>query len=53
MHFEAGKKLNSDMHLEAVSEAVWRCIWRQRSCNVEIHWEAVIESVWRCTWRPR
>jgi hypothetical protein len=50
------------MHLEAVMEQVWRCIWR--SCNFEMHLkakiklnsamhlEAVIERVWRCTWRP-
>jgi len=41
------------MHLEAVIERVWRCIWRLRSCNSEMHLEAVIERVWRCTWSPR
>jgi len=53
------------MHLEAVIERVWRCIWRPRSSNSEMQLEAqiklnsemdleaVIERVWRCTWRPR
>jgi len=41
------------MHLEAVIERVWRCVWRPRSCNSEMHLEAVIERVWRCIWRPR
>jgi hypothetical protein len=53
------------MHLEAVMERVWRCIWRPRSSNSlmhleaeiklnsEMHLEAEIEPVWRCTRRPR
>jgi len=47
MHLEAEIKL----HLEAVIERVWRCIWRPRSSNSEMHLEAVIERVWRCTGR--
>ena len=34
--------MNSEMHLEAVIERIWRCTF-----------EAVIKRVWRCTWRPR
>jgi len=34
--------VNSEMHLEAVIERIWRCTF-----------EAVIKRVWRCTWRPR
>jgi hypothetical protein len=53
------------MHLEAVIEQVWRCIWRPRSSYSEMHLEAeiqlnsemnlvaVIKRVWRCTWRLR
>jgi len=56
--------VNSEMHLEAVIERVWRCNWRPRlselrdalrgreRVNSEMHLEAVIERVWRCTWRP-
>jgi hypothetical protein len=52
------------MHLEAVIERVWTCIWRPRSSNSEMHLEAeiklnsemhleaVIEQVWRSTERP-
>jgi len=55
-----GDWVNSEMHLEAVIEWVWRCTWRPWSCelagrnraSLEIHLEAVIERVWRCTWRP-
>jgi hypothetical protein len=43
MHLEAEIKLNSEMHLEAAIEQVWRCIWRPRSCNSEMHLEAVIK----------
>jgi hypothetical protein len=32
------------MHLEAVIERVWRCIWRPRSYNSEMHLEVMIES---------
>jgi hypothetical protein len=32
------------MHLEAVIEQVWRCIWRARSFNSEIHLEDMMES---------
>jgi hypothetical protein len=51
------------MHLEAVTERVWRGIWRPRSSNSEMHLEAVIklnsemyleaviERVWRSTGR--
>jgi hypothetical protein len=47
------------MHLEAMMERVWRCIWRPKSSNSEIHLEAniklnpkmhlevMIELVWR------
>ena len=51
MDLEAEIELDSDMHLQAVIERVWRCIWRLRSSNSEMHLEAVIERVWRCTWR--
>jgi len=52
--------VNSEMHMEAVIERVWRCTWRPSSSEfggsshlgVKIHLEAVIERVWRCTWRP-
>ena len=47
MHWGAKIKLNSEMHLEAAIEQVWRSIWRPRSCNSEMHLEAVIERVWR------
>jgi len=47
--------VNSEMHLEAVIDTVWRCTWRPRSgvikdalggCDrgsLEMHWEAKIE----------
>ena len=56
--------MNSEMHLEAVIERVWRCTWRpglselrdafggRDRVNSEVHLEAVIERVWRCTERP-
>jgi len=47
MHLKGENKLNSEMHLEAEIERVWRCTWRPRSCNTELHLEAVIEQVWR------
>jgi hypothetical protein len=53
MHLEVEIKLNSEMHLEAVIERDWRCIWRPRSSHSEMHLEAVIERVWRCTWRSK
>jgi hypothetical protein len=31
------------MHLEAVIELVWKCIWRPRSSNAEMHLEAEIK----------
>ena len=43
MHLEAEIDLNSEMHLEAVIERVWRCIWKRRSNNSEMHLEDVIE----------
>jgi len=55
MYLEAEIKLNSEMHLEAVIERVWRRSWRPRSrefgdalggrdrASLELHWEAVIE----------
>ena len=42
MHLEAEIKLNSEMHLEAVIEGVWRYTWKPRSCNSELHLEADI-----------
>jgi hypothetical protein len=42
MHLEAEIELNSEMHLEAVIERVWRCTWRPRSCNSEMHLKAKI-----------
>jgi len=52
-------RVNSEMHLEAVIEWIWRCMWRPWSCelagrnraSLEIHLGAVIERVWICTWR--
>jgi len=44
MHLEAENKLNSEMHMEAEIERVWRCIWRPRSSNSENHLEAVMEA---------
>ena len=64
MHLEAMIKLNSEMHLEAVIERVWRCIWRLTSSNAEMpleaeiklnserHLEAVTEQVSRWIWMP-
>jgi uncharacterized protein YndB with AHSA1/START domain len=64
-HLPAEIEFNSEMHLEAEVERVWRCIWRPRSSNSkihleaeiklnsEMHLEAAIERVWRCIWRPR
>jgi hypothetical protein len=55
MHLEAEIELSSEMHLEAVMELVWRCIWRPRSSNsrdslggrdragLKMHLEAEIE----------
>jgi hypothetical protein len=31
------------MHLEAVIERAWKCIWRPKSSNSEIHLEADIK----------
>jgi len=54
-------RVNSEMHLEAVIERVWRCTWRPCLCKLggrnwassEIHLEAVNERVWSdATWRP-
>ena len=54
MHLEAEIKLNSEMHLEAVIEQVWRCIWAAEirrlsdalggrdQASLEIHLEAAI-----------
>jgi hypothetical protein len=44
---------NSEMHLEAVIEEVWRCTWRRWSCefggrgrvSLELHFEAQIERL--------
>jgi hypothetical protein len=43
MHLKAEIKWNSEMHLKAVIEPVWRCIWRESSCTSEMNLEAVIE----------
>jgi len=55
--------VNSEMHLEAVIERVWRCTWRLRSSelrdalggrdqtSLEIHLEGVIERDWTSIWR--
>jgi len=52
-----------EIHLEAVTERGWRCIWMpwrsefrdtHEGCDwasSEMHWDAVIERGWRCTWR--
>jgi hypothetical protein len=45
MHLQAEIKLNSEMHVEAEIERVWRCIWRPRSCNLDMHLEAVMDQV--------
>jgi len=59
-----GDWVNSEMHLEAVIERVWRCTWRLRSselrdalggrdrASLEMHLETEIEWTQRCTWRP-
>jgi len=52
MHLDAEIMMNSEMHLEAMIDWVWRCIWRPQSCNSEMHMDTVIERVWRWTWRP-
>jgi hypothetical protein len=56
MHFEAEIKLNSEMHLEAAIERVWRCTWRPRSSefgdafggrdrgSLDMHLQAMIEQ---------
>jgi len=56
--------VNSEMHLEAVIERVWRCTWRPRlselrdslggrdRVSLEMQFEVVIKRVWRCTFRP-
>jgi hypothetical protein len=33
MPLEAKIELDSEMHMGAVIEQVWRCIWRLRLCN--------------------
>ena len=54
--------MNSEMHLEAVTERVRKCMWRLGSVqrytlrdrvrvSLEIHLNAEIELVWRCTCR--
>jgi len=44
--------VNSEMHLDAVMEPVWRCTCEGHDrVNLEMHSEAVIERVWRCTCR--
>ena len=57
--------MNSEMHLGAAIDRVWRCTRRPRSSelrdgiegrdrtSLETHLEAMIERVWRRTWRPR
>jgi len=44
---------NLEVHLEAVSERVWKCPRRQWSSYSEMHLEAVIDRVWGCTWTVR
>jgi len=53
--------VNSEMHLEAMIERVWKCTgWPRRSelkdalgggdrSSLEMHWEAVTERFWRST----
>ena len=44
MHLEDEIELNSELHLAAVIERVWRCICRAEiMLNTEMHLEAVIE----------
>jgi hypothetical protein len=43
IHLDAKIRLNSEMHLEAVIEGVWRSTWRPRSWNSEMHLDAKIE----------
>jgi len=46
------ERVNSEMHLEAVIERVWRyALGGRNRVNLEMHSEAVIERVWRCTCR--
>jgi len=48
-----------EMHLEALTERVWRCTWRPRSSELRdalgghdrANLEAGFEQVWRYTWR--
>jgi len=45
-------RVNSEMHLEAGIEGVWRCTWRPRNrVNSEMHLEAEIKWTQRCTGR--
>jgi hypothetical protein len=43
MPLEAVIEWTSEMHLDAMIEQVWRCIWRPRSSNSEMHLEAMSE----------
>jgi hypothetical protein len=57
--------VNSEMHLEAMIDRVWRCNWKPRlselrdtlrgrdRVSLEMHFEAVINRVYRFTGRPR
>jgi hypothetical protein len=57
MHLEPEIALNSEMHLAAVIDQVWRCIWRPESSyfgdtleghdrvNLEMHTEIATERV--------
>jgi len=56
-------RVNTEMHMEARIERVWRCTWRPRLRELrealgsrgwacwEIHLEAMIEQDWWSTWR--
>ena len=52
-HLEPEIELNSEMHLEAVIEQIWRWFCRPRLSNSEMHSESGIERLWRCIRRPR
>jgi len=45
--------VNSEMHLEAVIERVWRCTWRLRSSELRDAIGGCDRASLECTWRPR
>jgi len=57
-------RVNSEMHLEALIERVWRCPWRPTSSelraaiaghdreSMEMHFDTEIEQTQRCIFMP-